>query len=65
MTRLALVPQEHIVGGKDTIMPPFITANFVNAEGNDVTKAFIDYAAPIVGELPKIGRFKSVKVAKK
>ena len=39
--------------------------DFINAEGNDVTKAFIDYAAPIVGELPKIGRFKSVKVAKK
>ena len=39
--------------------------NFINAEGNDVTKAFIDYAAPIVGKLPEIGRFKGAKVAKK
>ena len=39
--------------------------NFINAEGNDVTKAFIDYAAPIVGKMPEIGRFKGVKVAKK
>ena len=38
---------------------------FINAEGNDVTQAFIDYAAPIVGKLPEIGRFKGVKVAKK
>ncbi len=39
--------------------------SFINAEGNDVTKAFIEYAAPIVGELPRIGRFKGVKIAKK
>jgi len=39
--------------------------NFINAEGNNVTKAFIDYAAPIVGKLPEIGRFKGAKVAKK
>ena len=39
--------------------------DFINTDGNDVTKAFIDYAAPIVGPLPKIGRFKGVKVAKK
>ena len=30
----------------------------------DVTQAFIDYAAPIVGPLPKIGRFKGIKVKK-
>ncbi|MBN1673589.1 MAG: 6-phosphofructokinase [Kiritimatiellae bacterium] len=39
-------------------------ANFINKAGNDVTQAFIDYAAPIVGELPPIGRLKGVKVAK-
>ncbi|OGV67248.1 MAG: 6-phosphofructokinase [Lentisphaerae bacterium RIFOXYA12_FULL_48_11] len=38
---------------------------FINSEGNDVTKAFIDYAKPIVGELPVIGRFAGKKIAKK
>jgi len=38
---------------------------FIAANGCDVTKAFIDYAAPIVGPLPKIGRLKGVKIAKK
>jgi 6-phosphofructokinase 1 len=38
---------------------------FINAEGNDVTPAFIKYAAPIVGPLPKIGRLKAAPVAKK
>ncbi|MFH0907704.1 MAG: 6-phosphofructokinase [bacterium] len=37
---------------------------FINKHGNDVTKAFIDYALPIVGKLPVIGRFKGVKVTK-
>ena len=37
---------------------------WINKAGNDVTKAFIDYAAPIVGPLPKTGRLKAVKVAK-
>ena len=40
-------------------------AKFINKAGNDVTKAFIDYAAPIVGPLPKIGRLKGVRVKKK
>ena len=39
--------------------------DFINPAGNDVTQEFIDYAAPIVGPLPKIGRFKGVKVTKK
>ena len=39
-------------------------AEFINKDGNDVTDAFIDYAAPIVGELPKVGRFKGVPVPK-
>jgi 6-phosphofructokinase 1 len=37
---------------------------FLNADGNDVTPAFIKYAAPIVGPLPKIGRLKAVRIAK-
>ncbi len=42
-------------------MPPA----FIAKSGTDVTKAFIDYVAPIVGPLPKIGRLKAVKVTKK
>ncbi len=39
-------------------------AKFINAAGNNVTQAFIDYAAPIVGTLPKIGKLKRVPVQK-
>jgi len=38
--------------------------HFINKDANDVTKAFIDYAKPLVGKLPVIGRFKGVKVPK-
>lgn len=37
---------------------------FISKSGNDVTPAFIAYAKPIVGELPKIGRLKAVKISK-
>lgn len=37
-------------------MPP----KFINREGNDVTKAFLEYAAPIVGRLPRVGRIEGV-----
>jgi 6-phosphofructokinase len=37
---------------------------FINAEGNHVTPAFINYAAPIIGKLPKVGKLKRVPVAK-
>jgi len=37
---------------------------FINKAGNDVTPAFIAYAKPIVGELPKIGRLKAAPVTK-
>jgi ATP-dependent phosphofructokinase / diphosphate-dependent phosphofructokinase len=37
---------------------------FIAANGCDVTKAFLDYARPIVGKLPQIGRFKRIKVSK-
>jgi 6-phosphofructokinase 1 len=39
--------------------------NFIAKSGNDVTQAFLDYARPLVGKLPVIGRLKGVKVAKK
>ena len=55
-----LVPLQSVA--KETRHMP---AEFINDEGNNVTKAFIDYAAPIVGPLPKIGRFKGAKVPKK
>ncbi|MEI7455122.1 MAG: 6-phosphofructokinase [Nitrosomonadales bacterium] len=29
---------------------------YINAAGNDVTQAWLDYVAPLVGDLPKIGR---------
>ncbi len=38
---------------------------FINAAGNDVTAAFLKYAAPIVGPLPKIGQLKAVPASKK
>ncbi len=30
---------------------------YINAAGNGVTKAFVDYAMPLVGELPVMGKF--------
>lgn len=38
--------------------------NFINKAGNDVTNAFIEYARPLVGKLPRIGRFKGYKVTR-
>ena len=29
---------------------------FINRAGNDVTQAFVEYAMPLVGDLPKMGR---------
>ncbi|MBL4775736.1 MAG: hypothetical protein JKY87_06750, partial [Mariprofundus sp.] len=29
---------------------------YINAAGNDVTQAWLDYVAPLVGELPKMGK---------
>jgi 6-phosphofructokinase len=39
-------------------------ATFINKAGNDVTRAFIDYARPIVGKLPEIGRLKGTPLKK-
>jgi 6-phosphofructokinase 1 len=46
------------VAGKTKHMPD----RFISKAGNDVTAAFIRYAAPIVGKLPVIGKFKAVPV---
>ncbi len=35
---------------------------FISDEGNDVTPAFLDYARPLAGDLPKIGRLKGLAV---
>lgn len=40
------------VAGKTKTMP----RSFINRAGNNVTQAFIDYATPLVGELPKMER---------
>jgi len=37
---------------------------FVARKGNDVTPAFVEYAAPLVGDLPPIGRLKGLAVTK-
>jgi 6-phosphofructokinase 1 len=41
-----------------------VSPKFINKEGNNVTKAFIEYALPLVGELPQLG-FLSGKAVKK
>jgi 6-phosphofructokinase len=35
-------------------------ARFINKAGNNITKAFLDYASPIVGPLPQTARFKTL-----
>ena len=37
---------------------------FINAEGNDVTDAFLKYCRPLAGELPTQDRFQAPAVAK-
>jgi len=55
----ARVPLENVA--KETRHMP---DSYINAVGNDVTQAFIDYVKPIVGKLPKMGRFKGYPVKK-
>jgi len=38
---------------------------FIAAAGNDVTKAFLEYLRPLVGDLPSTGRLKAIRVARK
>ena len=45
---------------KTAAMPP----KFISKEGNHVTRAFVDYARPLVGELPPMG-FLAGKPARK
>lgn len=52
-----IVPLEKIA--KDTRHMP---EKFINKEGNDVTRAFVEYAKPLVGKLPDIGRLKGIPV---
>ena len=33
---------------------------YICEKGNDITKAFIDYASPLIGELPPYGRLKGM-----
>ena len=43
-----------------------VPAEFINAAGNDVTPAFLDYARPLIGgPLPPVARLKLSRVAKK
>ena len=37
---------------------------FINAEGNDVTEAFLKYCRPLAGEMPTQDRFQAPQVAK-
>jgi len=39
-------------------------SRFISRAGNDVTRAFIEYARPLVGELPVVGRLKGFRVRK-
>ena len=56
----ARVPLESVA--KETRHMP---DEYITPAANDVTKAFIDYARPIVGKLPAVGRLKAVAVKKK
>lgn len=53
------VPLSHVA--KETRSMPDA---YLSKSGCDVTKAFLDYVAPIVGPLPKVGRFKGFKAGK-
>lgn len=41
-----------------------VPKDFINKQGNGVTKKFLQYAQPLVGPLSEIDRFKEVKVIK-
>ncbi len=53
----AVVPLRK-VAGKTRSLPPA----FIHRAGNDVTRAFLDYARPLVGELPAKGLLRGVRV---
>lgn len=43
--KVAAIPQEHLVGRKDKIVPPFIARNFVQKEGSPPTAKIIEINA--------------------
>jgi len=53
--KTALVPLRRVA--KVTKSMP---ARFMNKDGNDVTKAFVDYAGPLTGPLPTLGRLPGI-----
>jgi ATP-dependent phosphofructokinase / diphosphate-dependent phosphofructokinase len=57
-TAYAVVPLRNVA--RETRHMP---AAFINKAGNDVTEAFLRYARPIVGPLPKPGRLKGVRAS--
>lgn len=42
---VAAIPQEHLVGRKDKVVPPFIAENFVQKEGNPPTAKIVEVNA--------------------
>ena len=50
-----LTPLETVARETKHMPPEFI------ADGNDVTKAFLQYAKPLIGPLPKVGSFDELK----
>jgi 6-phosphofructokinase 1 len=48
------------VAAKTKLMP----AEFINAEGNGVTEAFLNYVRPLVGEMPVLDRISAPAVHK-
>ena len=43
--KVAAIPQEHLVGRKDRVVPPFIARNFVQKEGNPPTAKIVEIDA--------------------
>ncbi|MDD5644974.1 MAG: 6-phosphofructokinase [bacterium] len=41
-----------------------LDAKYINKEGNNITEGFIDYAGPLAGKLPEIGKLHIHKVAR-
>jgi 6-phosphofructokinase 1 len=52
-----LTPLQSVARETKHMDPSFIE------DGNNITQAFIDYAAPLVGELPKVGTFDETRQA--
>ncbi len=42
-----------------------LDARFIAAAGNDITEAFLQYALPLIGPLPDLGRFEGRRVTKR